>query len=500
MTLQNRFYLLISVILIIKVFFALMLPMTGDEAYFLFWARYPDYGYYDHPPMVAWILSLLLSVSDTELWVRFPAILFSMLIGWGIYRLLCQKDESLNQKIAIYAASIYFLIPVNLFAVLMTTDTPLIWWSFLCGVSYYYAQKHDSFSWYFVCGILLGLAFLSKFFSGLLAIAFFIHTILFVRRGIKPYIGLFIIFISLLPAITLNLIWNYNNCWNNYLFNLFNRTQGSSFSFTDTGKYLLMLVFIMPPSIYYIVKNRGFIKALINERSGEHTYYSLFILPVLLFGVLSFFKSIGLHWLFSFVPFLVLGLAKLLNENQLQKTVKFMVVYSLLHVIVIGFVVVTAPDLFKSNGKLYKSLIIGYYPDEILNEVSNFKSDYIFATDSYALSAQLSYHSKENIIVFGKGSYHARQDDFITDFRKINGKNILILSEVPKLAAFSKFFESYEIHTMSIKGSELYYAVGNKFNYEQYRKLTLTRIRKRYYNIPSYLPHKACYMDDRYAT
>ncbi|MFV2059258.1 MAG: glycosyltransferase family 39 protein [Gammaproteobacteria bacterium] len=472
--------------------------MTGDEAYFIFWAKYPDYGYYDHTPMVAWILTAFLSVSDTELWLRTPAILMSLFITWAIYKLLSQSENEDSQKIAIYATSLYLLIPVNLVAVLMTTDTPLILWSFLSGVSYYQAQKQDSMKWYYICGLFLGLAFLSKFFSGLLAFAFLLHTVFFVRRGIKPYIGLFIIFVALLPFILLNISWNYNNCWNNYLFNLFNRTQNSSLSLTHIGKYLIMLVFIMPPAFYYLLKNINAIKALFINKGREQTFLALFIIPIVLFGLLATFKSIGLHWLFSFIPFLVLGIAKIFTLTQLQKSIKFMVVYSSLHVFIIGFILLTAPNIFKSNEKLYKTLVIGYYPDEMLNEVSQYKSDFVYATDSYALSAQLSYHAKDHIIVFGDGSYHARQDDLITDFRLLKGRNILIFSEVPKLAAYTDFFESYEIHTMTVRGTELYYALGRNFQYEKYRSSTLTAIRQRYYNIPEYLPHKACYMDERY--
>ena len=499
MTLQNRFYLLIAVVLIIKVFFALMVPMTGDEAYFIFWAKFPDYGYYDHTPMVAWILTAFLSVSDMELWIRLPAILFSMLISWIIYKVVCQKDNDNSEIIAIYASSLYLLIPVNLIAVLMTTDTPLIWWSFLCGISYYQAQKQDSFSWYLICGLFLGLAFLSKFFSGLMAFAFLIHTVFFVRRGLKPYIGLFIIFTALLPSVILNLIWNYNNCWNNYLFNLINRTQGSSFSFTNTGKYLLMLVFIMPPGFFYLFKNKNTIKLLFHNKSMDNIYLALFLIPILLFGFLSFFKNIGLHWIFSFIPFLVLGVARIFTISQLEKSVKFMSVFAALHVIIIGFIILAAPGLFQFNDKLYKTLVVGYHPDKILNEISKYKSEFIFATDSYALSAQLSYHARKHIIVFGDGSYHARQDDFVTDFRLLKGGNILIISEVPKLADYTEFFESYELHTMIIQGTELYYALGRNFQYEKYRETTLTKVRQRYYKIPGYLPHKACYMDERYA-
>ena len=31
-----------------------MLPLSADEAYYAQWAQHPDWGYFDHPPMVAW--------------------------------------------------------------------------------------------------------------------------------------------------------------------------------------------------------------------------------------------------------------------------------------------------------------------------------------------------------------------------------------------------------------------------------------------------------------
>ena len=35
-----------------------MLPLTEDEAYYRLWAFKPAFGYFDHPPMVAWMIWL----------------------------------------------------------------------------------------------------------------------------------------------------------------------------------------------------------------------------------------------------------------------------------------------------------------------------------------------------------------------------------------------------------------------------------------------------------
>ncbi|NIQ09886.1 MAG: glycosyl transferase family 39, partial [Gammaproteobacteria bacterium] len=60
-----------------KLLLAVLLPLTTDEAYFLIWARHLDYGFYDHPPMVGWWLAGLLSLADTDWWLRIPAVILS---------------------------------------------------------------------------------------------------------------------------------------------------------------------------------------------------------------------------------------------------------------------------------------------------------------------------------------------------------------------------------------------------------------------------------------
>ena len=67
-TMRTAFYATLVLTLAFKFWLARALPMTGDEAYFIYWGAYPDFGFYDHPPMIGWVLALLLQLSRTE-WV-----------------------------------------------------------------------------------------------------------------------------------------------------------------------------------------------------------------------------------------------------------------------------------------------------------------------------------------------------------------------------------------------------------------------------------------------
>lgn len=41
---------------VLQAFYNLALPTYLDEAYYWVWALNPDWSYYDHPPMTAWII------------------------------------------------------------------------------------------------------------------------------------------------------------------------------------------------------------------------------------------------------------------------------------------------------------------------------------------------------------------------------------------------------------------------------------------------------------
>ena len=43
-----------------------------DEAYFVLWGRSPDLGFYDHPPMIGWLLAPLVALSNADWVARLP--------------------------------------------------------------------------------------------------------------------------------------------------------------------------------------------------------------------------------------------------------------------------------------------------------------------------------------------------------------------------------------------------------------------------------------------
>lgn len=479
----------------VKVLLAAVFPFTGDEAYFLVWAKFPDFGYYDHPPMIGWILRALLAIGDSRLILRLPAILSTLFVGAGIFHLLKEKDRT-----RAFLVSILFLVaPIDLLFVLVTTDTPMMIFTFLSAAFFFRAVERGGKARFLASGAFLGLAFLSKYFAVLLGAAY-LACVLFGPRKRGLASGLALLLLAALPFVLVNVYWNYTHCWANLLFNLINRNRGEGFSPVKPLSYAAMLAYLFtPPFVYFLAKKRKELAgSFAGNGAGPRIFAFLFCVPAAALFLLSFRKSIGLHWILAFVPFAYLWMFHLLDEAELRKSIRFMAVLSLVHLLLAG-AALSVPLKYIKGHKHYGTIVLGMKPDAVKKALSPYDNAFVFSTESYSVASMMEYHLGRHFVVFGEGSHHARQDDLVTDFRALQGRNFLILRRSePAMENYLPYFERVDVERFGIEGATFPVVLGYGFSYDRYKRDVLERIRERYYSIPSCLPVGSCYFTDRY--
>ena len=70
-------------LLLVRAVMALVLPLSADEAYYWLWSKHLDFGYFDPPPAIAWLIYPgTLVFGDTDLGVRLCGILLSIAATW----------------------------------------------------------------------------------------------------------------------------------------------------------------------------------------------------------------------------------------------------------------------------------------------------------------------------------------------------------------------------------------------------------------------------------
>ena len=489
-------------------------PITGDEAYFVWWGWMPDWGFYDHPPMIGWWLAALSGVSKAEWWLRLPVIIQPALLALAVYWAMPKLVPGVGEQRRLWAATLVLLAPVNVWNVFITTDTPLIYFSVLSGLAWIRAARDDSPRWYLAAGLLLAGAVLSKYFAAILGFAYLVDVLR--RRRVGAVTGLAIAYACTVPALALMAWWNSANCWPNYMFNFVNRHGDAGWSLKTPLLYAVTLIYVLgPPVLWLALKNRR--PAI---RSGEESELcstallrrgftsadaylppslgTLAWLPFLLFALLSGVKQIGLHWLLSFVPFTLIWLTLRLQPATLQKLGLFFAAFATLHIA--GILIVSRVPLETwQKTRLYDGIVLTFEHEALARELEPYKKDWVLAMDGYSNAVTLGYNLRQYVVVFGEASSHARHDDLVTDFRTLAGRNFLILRKSePNPDDYRKYFRSVGVDSFEVRGARFWRVRGAGFDYAAYRSGVLAGVRQKYYAIPAWLPQTACYMCDRY--
>jgi 4-amino-4-deoxy-L-arabinose transferase-like glycosyltransferase len=491
--LRRWLQLALAATLLFRLWLAAAVPVTADEAYFILWGRAPALGYYDHPPMVGWLLAPLAALGESALWLRLPAVLVPPAAALMLHAAL-MRWFGRDQETADLAALAVLLMPVNVWNVLVTTDTPLVLFSVASLLVFARAAQKDSGTLFAASGVLLGLAFLSKYFAVLLGLAYLVWSLASKRP--KAFL---LVFLGGLPFGLLNLFWNYEACWCNVMFNAINRHDegDSGWSLLTPALFAASILYIGAPLLWFAWSGRERLRQAW-RRPHERALLLAWLVPLAVFALLSPVKRIGLHWLLSFFPALLLTVALALDRRSLALSVRWFAALALLHVLPIAVIGALPLDTWKAS-RVYPRLV---FPGRIAELAAASAPDLkgrVVATDSYASAALLEFHFRQPVVVFGRATSHARQDDIDTDWRALDGKDIVILRrELPDAGEYAPYFRRLETRRYALGGGQYHAIIGSGFSYRSYRDAVLAQVRDRYYRIPSKLPVGHCYFFERY--
>ncbi len=212
-------------LVLLKVVYLASPNLFPEEAYYWLYARHLDFGYLDHPPMVAWLIALGTHLfGTTEFGVRFFAVVCSLLTTFFACRL---TDLLYGRRAAVYAVLLAQVLPFYfLTGFVMTPDPPLT--ACWAGMLYYLARvifAHRAGAWLGV-GIFLGLGMLSKYTVALLGPATLLILALdppsrvWFRRA-APYLAVALSVLIFSPVIW----WNKVHYWASFAFQTTGRTQ-----------------------------------------------------------------------------------------------------------------------------------------------------------------------------------------------------------------------------------------------------------------------------------
>jgi len=484
---------IVLAILFLKLILITLIPLTGDEAYFITWATNLSSGYYDHPPMVGWLIYLMKFISSSFVFFRMFSFIAAILVAFSIYKIAVLYVE--NQK-AIFIGLIFLASPIDILMSLFTNDIPLVLFGTLGTMFLLYSFEKEKKTLYAVLsGIFLAFAFLSKYFTGFLLVSLVIFIA--VKYKTKAFRnGLIVAFIVSL-AIAQNLYFNYNSCWNNIMFNFFARTS-DKYSINGMINLFVNLLYIATPwGIYFIYKSR---KSMQNSDLFK-LIVSILGLMLVIFFTVSLKNSTGLHWYILFTPYIFLLFA-FLDDISLQKLFKYNTVFTSLHIIVaftaLFILYVIKPQTLIKH-KNYSDITLAMHNKDVCEILQKDYNDKKIFTVGYTTASMLSYGCNKPVHMIFTNSKFGRLDDKLVDVRKLDKTNIYLFDNRILLKKdFDNVCSKVDIDTFKLDKATFYMATCHGFNYKKYKKHYLNIEKERFYTIPKWLPKGKCYFLDRY--
>ncbi len=367
--------------LVAKGILGIFIPLFSDEAYYWVWSHHTQMSFFDHPPMVSWLFFLGIPFENFFSAPRIPGIILGHCTLFIWYHIISPYLEKERQKWLLWAL---LLTPLTgLGSLVITPDLPLLFfWSAALYFLLRLAESKKSVPAFFL-GAAIGLGFCSKY-----------HMVLF------PMIALLWLFtqrknlslpfraytITILAAIMFSLpvlLWNYNNDFVSFKFQLNHGLGEARFNPRWSLKYLFDQFFLILPPILFLALRR--IKSNIQDWRLNWLYYFGWG-PILFFLFTSLKGRVEANWPLVGLPALI-SLA-LINAAPRLTWIKVSVATWVAVLGVVLAIIFLPIDKYKyANSKIREI----NEATMLLPFVNEFQPFYV---STYQLASLLSYYTK----------------------------------------------------------------------------------------------------------
>ncbi len=432
----NQFYKqhpFLVILLGFQLFRFLLLPFFGlmpQDAYYDFYGEHLALSYFDHPGMIGYLLRIF-----TSIFGKFPFVVkltdfvvtsATLLAFYHLAGLFLSKQK---QNLAIALIGSTFLISV--LSTISTPDVPLLFFWTLSLIAIYYAVFRQQKMYWLLAGLLMGLAFDSKYTAVLLQIGLILFLIFSNKYRKNLLSGWFWLALLISVLVTFPVFyWNYQHEFASFLFQSKTRTGDISkfqlkpnlFLGTIGTQMFLLLPVAFCGLVLFAFK---FIRKVLVRwtlPSDEILFLLCFFLPAFLgFFLISPIYWVKINWM---MPAYITGfifLAVFIGKKPAKINIWTAAVLHIAFAIEVVFYVVPikSDDTWFGWKQLANRV-------EILQK--SYPNTFIFSADGYKTSAELSFFLPQKIYAQNIIGQPALEFDYVgTNVLLLQGKNALFI-------------------------------------------------------------------------
>jgi hypothetical protein len=294
--------------------------LIADEAYYWVYSKYLDWGYFDHPPLIAVLIKAGYSIFKSELGVRLICALLSTMTILITESLTSKKNPFLFYSIVLSIAVL------QITGFLAVPDTPLL---FFTAVFFYCYRKFlHSPNWLntVLLAASITLLFYTKYHGLLIVVFTFLSNIkLLARRQ-----GWFVILLVILVYAP-HLLWQWGHDWVSFRYHLL-ESNVSAYKISYTTDYLLGQLLLAGPLAGFILLPAAFL-----YKTKDETEKALKFTLVGIYGIFllsSFRGKVEANWTMpALIPLVILSHQFIIDKISWNKPVRIISFISLLLIV-----------------------------------------------------------------------------------------------------------------------------------------------------------------------
>lgn len=280
--------------------------LIDDEAYYWVYSRFPAWGYFDHPPMIAMLIKAGYGIFGNELGVRLFVVLLNTATIY-ITRLLLPRQNDL----LFYAVACTIAV-AQIGGIIAAPDAPLIFTVALFFLLYKRFREKLNIVNALLLGLGMALMLYSKY-HGILIIFFTLLSDLSLFKRYQTYIAGLVTLLLFAP----HLYWQFTHGLPSVQYHLFER-NASEYKISYTIEYLLGQIALTGPLMGWLLLWAAlqFRPVSKTERAMKFSLAGIYVF----FLVMTFKGRVEANWtLPCFIPLMVLSHQYLTNGGHIQQ-------------------------------------------------------------------------------------------------------------------------------------------------------------------------------------
>ncbi|MGZ3754347.1 MAG: ArnT family glycosyltransferase [Mucilaginibacter sp.] len=305
MSYRRKLSWLIAITTILRVIIASTQELGNVEAYYWVLATRLQTNYFDHPPIVAWLIRLTTAnlLIHNELFVRLGAIIAAAICTWLIFKIssLLAGEKAGWYTAVLYSTSVYS--GINIAAFILPDSPQMVFWlaALYTLLKLIQLQPGDSKLTLHWCmfGLLSGLCIMCKVHGAFLWVGALSYLLIYDRNVFRSRAVYYAVGITLLIVLPI-LLWNLQNSFITYKF------HSSRITLTGNGINLLRFIkqsfqmafstgpvhiFLIGIALYQIIRGK-----LPFDKNSTRLLLLCSLPLISILGVISIFREVYPHW------------------------------------------------------------------------------------------------------------------------------------------------------------------------------------------------------------